>query len=121
MRIGEEVSDAANKLISQVEEGAHGPELEKTARAIMAEWRSGTEDRHGYARLLRKLTDALLEQRDAYARRAAKRTKAGNQSAANMLQRWFDALNVAIQALRDERAELKAQRRIEADDHLARA
>ena len=109
MKVGEVVFDTANKLIAQVEDGADGPELERKTQAIIAEWRTGGGDGQGFARLLRKLTDTLLEQRDAYSRRAAKRAKS-DPSSADRLQRWSETLNVAVQALRDERAELKTQR-----------
>ena len=110
VKVGEVVSDTANKLIAQVEDGADGPALERTTRAIIAEWRNGIADGHALARLLRKLTDSLLEQREAYSRRASKHAKSASQPAADRLGHWAETINAAIQALRDERAELKAQR-----------
>jgi hypothetical protein len=110
VKVGEVVSDMANKLIAQVEDGADGPAVERTTHAIVAEWRSGIEDGQALARLLRKLTDNLLEQREAYSRRASKRSRSANQPAADRLRHWAETINAAIQTLRDERAELKAQR-----------
>ncbi len=110
MKVVETVSDTANRLIAQVEGGADGTQLEKATEGILAEWRTRVDDDRRYVRMLRKLTDNLLEQRDAYSRRAAKRSKSGEQSAAERLQQWAEAINAAIQALRDRRAELKALR-----------
>lgn len=113
MKVGEAVADMANRLIAQAEDGADGTQLEKATEEILAEWRTNVDDDRRYVGLLRKLTDHLLEQREAYSRRAAKRSKSGDQSAADQLQNWAETINAAIQALRDRRAELKSHRAME--------